>query len=758
MREAGKYMNLKSSNKRQNQSENINSTTKIKGFFKALLNWGKKHIKALRAALFVVLVGILSVAFVGIGILGYVFSVANGEKYLDLAQAKEMQNQTSIIYATNAKGEVYEYQRLHGRENRIWVSLSEMSPHMKDAVIALEDKRFESHHGVDWIRTFAAIVRYTGKQGGSTITQQLVKNLTNEKDVTINRKFHEITYALNLEKNFSKDEILEGYLNTIYLGEGCYGVKTAAEKYFGKDVKDLSLAECASILSITNAPTAYNPLLDPETNHKRLVYCLDEMEKMGTITAEEKEAAANEELIFTNSSKYIKEHPKTETTRNEEVYNYYVEYVIDDIIKGLMEEKGYSKSKATNLIYYGGLQIYCNVDSKVQNIMDRVFTNRETFVEKGDDSEKDANSKNAQAAMVIMDYEGKVLGVAGGAGKKTGNRVLNRATDSYRQPGSSIKPLSIYAPAIENGLITWSSLIPDKQIYDNGKLWPQNYGGGSGSGKPVTVQNALVRSLNTVPVRILGDLTLQTSYDFFTKKLHFDYLDDELDLNRSTLALGGMSNGVRVIDMAAAYAIFGNGGIYYEPSAYSKVLDANGKEILKQNAQGERVISEGNAGVLCKMLQGVVTDGMGTARAYPVSGFQTMVKTGTTSDDKDRWFCAGTPYYISASWYGYDKPKPIRNVSGHPAGNFFKLIMNELHKDLEKKEFAISKDTVQKSYCTTTGLLASANCPKGTGWYDAKKLPTTCKGHADADGGNEKTSENTTQETTAANMQANADD
>ena len=575
-----------------------------------------------------------------------------GDLVVNLDEYKANQNQTSFVYAYDKSGATVELARLHGEEDRVWVDLDDMSPYLKEAFIALEDTRFMKHHGVDWIRTFGVILKPSNiGQGGSTITQQLIKNVTNNKEVTIVRKYREILMALNLEENYDKDVILEAYLNTLYLGSGCYGVKTASEKYFGKDVSELDAAECACLAVITKAPTKYNPLLNPEENLKRRNHCLKLMydEGKGCLNEEEYNAATTENLIFTNSPDYVPSDKIKDTkTANEEekvINSFYVDYVIQAVRDDLMEKYGYSKQQATNQIYYGGLKIYTAVDLDVQTTLEDVYVNRKSFPDMV--SKKDGSK--VQSAMTIMDYQGRIVAMVGQAGAKTQNRGLNRAANSYRQPGSTIKPLATYAPAIDMNIYNYSSMIKDYAIAVNGSLWPHNVDKSLGSGNNVTVKYAIQKSLNTVPARIINyDVGIDNSFNFLRDNFHLSRLDEKEDRTLSPLATGALTNGTTTVEMAAAYATFGNGGLYYKPYAYYKVTNSSGSEIVlsNENPASQRAISEETSDIMCELLQTVDTSYYGTASN--VRKFQIMAKTGTTSSDKDRWFCAGTPYYVAA--------------------------------------------------------------------------------------------------------------
>ncbi len=702
------------------KSDKINGTSMLKGI---IGNLNRKTV-LLSALAVVALTGIIVVGYV----LSYMISYTYGDVAIDLNEYQANQSQTSIIYAYDENNQIFELQRLHGDQNRIYVSLDEIPDHLQHAFIAIEDARFPKHKGVDWIRFVAVFVKDKLSTGGSSITQQLVKNITGDREPNFVRKFHEICNALNLEKNFDKDEILEAYLNTLYLGSGCYGVKTACEKYFGKDVSEINIAEAACIASITKAPYTYNPLVNPEKNRDRQVNdCLDAMLDEGYISKAEYEQAVAYKMVFTNSPEYVADN-KTEDKKEEnvknEVWSYYVDYVVDKLIDEFMTEYDMSERQATQKIYYGGLKIYAALDVEAQKVVDNVYYNRKTFP---NESGKDVQS---QSAMTIMDYSGRIIALSGGAGEKTRNRGLNRAVDSPRQPGSSVKPISTYAPAIEEKLVTWSTLIQDKAFAFNGELWPKNYTGDKGTGAYVTVQNALARSLNTVPARIVNyNLGLKKSFNYLSNKFNISTAMEKYDAAPAPLATGSMRYGITTLEMAAAYAAFGNGGKYYEPYCYYKVTNSDGSTVYFDNATitGKQIISEDTADIMCELLQSVTTDSVGTGRSYKISGFQTMAKTGTTSDDYDRWFVGGTPYYVAAVWYGYDLNKTVSNVSGNPSGKLFKKVLDEVHKGLPEKEFPKSNIVSEKKYCLKTGLLASETCySTGMGWYSLKNLPQTC--------------------------------
>lgn len=685
----------------------------------------KKFLIGLLAVCFTcALVGV----FVGSYVLKDVITTVNGDRLIDLAFYQENQDQTTIIYAYDEENKPVELVRLHGEENRVWVEKENMSEWIGKAFIAIEDKRFYDHGGVDWYGTVLGVAKSGFKRGASTITQQLIKNLTGENGRTVNRKYNEILTAMNLEKHYDKDTILEAYLNTIYLSHGCYGVKTAAETYFGKDISELNIAECAAIAGITQYPGKYDPLWNPEANKDRQEYCLKNMLEQDMITKEQYDEAMAYELIFTNSEKYVEKDNDDDikdSAVNNEIQSYYVDYVIDSVISDL-KEQGYSHYEATKMIYSGGLRIYSAVDLQAQEILEDVYVHRTNFP-----SERVTDPNNpAQSAMTVMDYSGRIVALVGGAGEKTQNRANNRAVSAIRQPGSSIKPISIYAPAMEEGYITWSTKVKNYGIQWKGKTWPTNYGGDPGSPSSyVTAQYAIAISYNTVPAQLLMQMGFNTSYKYLTDNFHISTLNSSIDSQSpSALATGGTAAGVTTLEMAAAFAPFGNGGKYYEPYCYYKVTNSTGEEIILQNnSESEQVISAETAYIMNQMMRTVITSG--TAKGYGVKGFTTFAKSGTTTNNNDRWMVAGTPYYVAAVWFGHDYNKEI-HASGNPAGTIYKTVMDRLHSKLATKDFEKYTDkVVQRSYCTSSGLLAGENCSStAMGWYDTTKLPGTCAG------------------------------
>ena len=611
-------------------------------------------------------------------------------------------NFSSTIFATNRDGTSHKVVELRSDGNREWIDSKNIPEIAKIAAVSIEDERFYQHNGIDIKRTIGAALGWAKSKisnsslgyGGSTITQQVIKNITNEKDKTAMRKIKEMMRAIALEKRYTKDEILTMYLNIVYFGNQCYGIEAASKVYFSKSAIDLTLPEAAMIVGITQAPSRYDPFRNPEETLKKRNTVLSKMYELGKITEEEYEQAKNSELGV--NGKYVS--PKSA------IYNYFVDQVINDVIDALQKEKGYSKEFATQQMFNGGLKIYTTMDSDIQTAMENVYKDKSNFP---------AADKGTQSAMTVIDpYTGEIKGMVGGIGAKTESRGLNRATQSKRQPGSSIKPLSVYSPALETGGITAATVLNDEKI-TIGKWTPKNsYKGFKGK---MSVRKAIEISANVPAVRTLVDhVGLDTSYDFLTKKYHLASIVPE-DKNYSPLSLGGLTKGVSTKEMAAAYSVFVNNGVYNEPHTYTKVLDSAGKVLLEYTPKSNRVLSEGNAFIMTSFLYEVVNGSAGTGRSARLSNMPTYGKTGTTNSNHDKWFVGFTPYYVGAVWYGYDNKS--QGVSTNASVAVWKKVMAEVHKGLELKQIPVPENVVALGVCQRTGKLASKGCGRSHAEY-----------------------------------------
>ncbi len=623
----------------------------------------------------------------------------------DITELKQNLDMTTTIFYVDGDGNQVEMEdeRIYGSENRSWVSYSTMPKHLVDAFLAIEDERYWVHNGVDWRRTIGAVLEFvTGNDnyGGSTITQQLIKNVSGEDDTTIQRKVKEIFRALSLTEKRSKEEILEMYLNRIHLSRSNYGVQAAANYYFGKDVSELTLVESAALASIPKSPTKYDPIRNPEFNAERRVLVLDKMLELEWISQEEYDKAIGEELVLNITYEEA-------TSEASKPYSYFKDALIEQLVADLGEEYGYSRQYALDLIYSGGLQITVTMDPEIQRIMEEVYTDPATF-QKVDDGIQ------PQSAMVIMDpYTGNVLGLVGGRGEKNGKLELNRATMSRRQVGSSIKPLTVYAPAMDLGLIEYSTIYDDTPIYmeNMNKYWPSN-SPNEYKGK-ITINEAIVRSKNTVAVKIIkDDLGVDYAYNFAKNKLHINSLVPS-DRDVAPLALGGLTHGITVMEMTAAYTIFPNGGTYSAPRLYTRVLNADGTILLDNPIEQEPVISEGTAAVMTKMLQNVVTSGT-AARLTLDQKVNIAGKTGSTNDNKDVYFCGFSPYYVGAAWFGYDISKSLYKFTSNPAMLAWEKVMERIHErhfnSGEKIKTFDFSELQQASFCLDSGDAPTEKC------------------------------------------------
>jgi penicillin-binding protein 1A len=689
------------------------------------ISTGNSIVRMLLKGLLTVFV-ILAVAgcIVMIAVAAFIFSLRNSSVDLDLQKLKL--NYTSFIYVNGANDDQanpVKYQSLYSTENRVWIDADKIPSNMKNAIIAIEDKRFEDHNGVDWWRTVgaaASLFHIGGGQsgyGGSTITQQLIKNLTGEDQVSLTRKVTEIFRAINLEKKYSKEEILTAYLNVVNFGSGCNGVESAANTYFNKSIKDCDLAQCAAIAGITRNPTAYNPLLHPEANKKRQQTVLAAMHEQGKITDSEYQAALaeSEHMQF-----YAKK--KAAVIDENEIWNWYTDALFEDVKEGLMQAYNCSADHAVDLIYHGGLHIYSAMNQNLQTSAEKVFNDGSTFP---------SSSPNLQGGYVAMDYSGRVLAIVGGRGKKTVNRAYNLATDALRQPGSSIKPLAVYGPALNMGKINYSSLIndePQPDYFGKGMPGPKNWDSDNTFHGEITVEYALEQSFNAAAIQVYNEITPKVGLDFMRQKLGFTSIENS-DYNLAS-GIGGLTHGVTVREMTAGFQIFGNGGKFYKPYTYYYVTDHDGNVINGMDNRSEsytQAISSSAATIMNKLLAHVMKNGTGSAA--DISGWETFGKTGTTDNYKDLWFVGGTPYAVAGVWTGYSTPRTVeKGAARNVAKKIWKNIMKEYLSGKEKKTFQFDPNVVSAKFDKKTGLLAVPGLctDTGTGWYEKNNLPDVC--------------------------------
>lgn len=605
---------------------------------------------------------------------------------------------------------------LDGGVHFIPVTYAELPRALVDAFVAIEDKRFWSHHGVDFLRTGEAALNYIlrgdGRFGASTITQQLVKNVTGHNDYSLHRKLQEMVWANDLENRSTKEEIMERYVNIINLSQGCYGVGAAADRFFGKSVSELSVAECAAIAGITQNPSYFDPVRFAEHTTARRNVILGEMLAQGYLDEQTYREAVDTPLA-------VREQTRTKNP----VYSWYVDMVVEDVIRDLCAEYGYTREYANRLLWNGGLTIEAAVDVRVQREL-------EQYYEKVSNFPVHTGGERAQSGMIVIHpATGDILGVVGAVGDKTGNRLQSHATGTLRPAASSIKPLSVYAPALEQGKITWASVFDDVPVaFHTGKsgkntvAWPKNanrvYRG------LTDVRYAVSHSVNTVAVRVLDKVGIDRSFAFLHDTLGMEHLIDRKtledgrvlsDRGEAALALGQMNYGVTLRELTAGYSALANGGVYMQPHSYFRVIAPDGKVLLSHTAQGNYAISEQNACIMTKLLETVVTQGTGKGARLLGGKVAVAGKTGTSNADCDRYFIGYTPEYLAGVWYGFDYPKPLSDVKGNPAVRIWHDVMTSVvapsvRAGRAQKNFTTAPGIIKVSYCQDSGLCPTDAC------------------------------------------------
>lgn len=743
---------------------------------------------------------------------------ADDAETLDLDNQKN--RQTSIVYDINGN----EYASLSRNENRIWRELSAMPENLQNAVIAIEDKNFRTEPGINLKGTIgAALNAFTGNRiwgtnrGASTLEQQLIKNLTGDNEQDNMRKVREIFRALGLDNKYSKETILEAYLNTIPLTGIIHGMEAGSIEYFGKHVEDLTLAECATLASITKNPTKYNPATNPEELIKRRNHVLYEMYTQGYITEAEFNAAKAETVTLTE---------KTSTTENatrSSSNSWFTDALYTQLLSQLQEDLNYTADEAKELIFSGGLRIYSTVDPKVQEGVEKTMYNEDdlipalwheepvclrdypadssswdevqyddatglpitkdgyavygqeaipvyadeegTTLKMGTSTDPDYPNDTTvylcvyekvrtQAAMAIVDYSGNILGIGGGIGEKKYDLGFNRATSPH-QTGSTMKPIGAYALALDYKLINYSSQILDSPYYsaedkkvlkdqyigvmspyseaaqsrsDVWRAWPTNYGGVGGQGNPMLVYDALQQSYNTVAVWVGDMVGVDYLYNFVHDTLECSYINAENDMDLGPLVLGSQSSGLTVVQLAGAYTMF-NTGTFTTPHYYTEITDYQGNMILDNNKyiNTTQAISADTAYIMNRMMWNVLHSRKGTAYGKAPDGeMDSVAKTGTTSNYKDYTFAGLTPYYVTAIWWGCDRPTEMDTLgkagkNASPIQYAWKALMEDLQADLPVKEFAKGENVVEKHFDTSTGAIISSG--GSVGYYTEDNLP-----------------------------------
>lgn len=667
------------------------------------------------------------------------------DDFADLIKDKDL---TTRVGYLDADGKYVDLpsESLSAGEKRSWVKYSDFNEYIADAFVVIEDKRFEQHKGVDWLSTIKVTIQYftgQGMRGASTITQQVIKNVTENDDVTIQRKAQEILKALNLEKKYDKTEILEMYLNSIYLSQGCYGVGAAAYTYFGKEVKDLTLIESAALACITQYPYYYDPIINPQHNAEKRNLVLKYMYDQGKITQDEFLSAYEKELV-------LKVSGDDDEDTSASVHSWYTDAAQQEAVRLLRDKFGYSARIAEKALLTGGYTIVTALDPDIQAIVEDYYENAEW--EKHDNSPIQPNS-----SCVIIDHSnGNVVALVGSRGRKTINLGLNYATQTRRPSGSSIKPISVYGPGIEANAVTWGTVLDDvpinfgtetinpdtgEKVYSNKHGYPKNapdrYLG------LTTVHEGVRNSINTISWRSLERLGLDNSFDFLTNKLHLTTLIESQTMSNgltftdkayAPLAMGEFTWGVVVKEMVAAYQIFANEGIFNDERIVLKILDNDGNVIVDNEKKSEVVISAQTATITTKLLQDVVA----TGTAYKITlkkNVDCAGKTGTSESNNDKWFIGYTPYYVCGVWFGYSMPRSLNkfnSVSSAPVLAWDAIMTKVMQKYVDAaknggeplKKFVDAPGLVQVEYCIDSGKLPTDACRN-----DLRKITEPTKGN-----------------------------
>lgn len=721
------------SNKKKNTKHGEESKTKkykvqkvaknkeeIEGKTKGKKKKSKKG-KIIKRIILILLALFIIAGIVGAGIVIGIFS---SDKYKVTREELEIGKSNSTV----VDGEGNTIATLSYDENRKIITLDDMTEYLPKAFIAIEDKRFEEHHGIDLFRTATATIKYVFKgsssYGGSTITQQLIKNTFEDKEDSATRKIREMARAYNVENVLSKTEILELYLNRIYLGgysqgENVTGVEIASNYYFNKSAKDLTIAESAFLAGINNTPNSYDPF-DAEKDHTDLI-----KKRCKTVIAEMKDQQMLNEEQYNGAIVEIDNGLKFDkgaiSMRNGNVYSYHTAAAIDQIVQEFKAKYDLTAEAARQKLFGGGYTIYTTQNTTIQNRMEEEYK-KDKYIYKGRDKDKDGNLKNAhsQSAMVIIDHTtGQVVGTVGGLGTDVNALGVNRATQGVKFPGSSIKPIGVIAPALEKGTITAGTVYDDTRTTFGGGYNPGNSGSYRGL---LSVTQAIQHSSNVISCKIMAETGPTNALEMLKKMGLSNSSKTEAVLS---LALGTIDT--NPLEMAGAYASIANDGVYITPTFYTKVTRADGSTELEAKQEQTRVMSADNAYILKEILESPVNGG--TASGVKVSGMDTAAKTGSTDDYKDRWLCGFTPYYTAATWYGFDSTE-LPRWNGNLAQTIWAAVMKDIHTGLPNKSFEKTANIVSATICLDSGCAVTESCTKKATYSFVKgTVPNKCEGH-----------------------------
>ncbi len=736
-----------------------------------------------------ILILVITLCIVATALTVYVMQFAESSFDVDLTDVEL--SYSSFIYASDSNGQDVLIKQISGDESRVWVDIEDIPQYVLDAFVAVEDERFFEHDGVDWKRTLTVTVQAAfsgGTAGGSTITQQLVRDITKDKETTIGRKLREIFRALSLENKYTKFDILESYLNRIGFGGPAYGIGSAAYYYFDKEVNELTIAEAAILAGVVRSPSNYNPYANLKQSRTRQEYALSHMYDAGYITTQEYEDALNEQVHFRlpvkgdyygyTDERYNEYYGIYDNQEEEDLYyqdvpwdeligetsalaykwggnytvtqNWYVDAAINQIVTDMADLYDIDYNAAWDKFCSGGYTAYLNMDIEMQDTLSKKFEDPYLCLTAYDET-LPADSKNLlQGAFVIMDYRGNVKAIAGGIGEKPGNNCFNRATQAVSAIGSTIKPIGNYSLAIDMNLITYSTFMKDSsgRIHaeyagddahaatsgfdeeTNTIRWPHNYQElGFGSGNYYPVWYAVQKSTNTIAARVMQKIGLTNAFNHMVNDLGFSHLDSVNDVAYSPLALGALTNGATLTELTAAYQVIGNGGMYYKPYYYSKVIDSSGRVVLEQDTIGKRAIGEDSAWITNRMMLKVVQDEYGTGKHARLDNVEVIGKTGTANDWSNLLFAGLTPKYVACYRIAYDDNHELNSAtSGYRTlAKVWHDVMVDFFDSETELSFTPDSSTLVLNYCNETGLLATSKCPATTvGYYRQSNIPESC--------------------------------
>lgn len=661
-------------------------------------------------------------AFIGGSGLGMLSGYISTARPLELVDVKATYEATYMIDRNGKQVAV-----LSGSQNilREYVPMAVIKPtYIDDAFIAIEDERFESHRGIDPKRIANSVGNIflsfgSNTHGASTITQQVVKMMSGADDRSAQRKIQEWERAIDLEKRLSKDSIMELFVNMVPMGGKYVGVQSAAKAYFGKDLADLDLAECAFLAGIPNLPSIYNPATEYGKRNalRRMRITLAKMLEIGRITEEEYQDALNRELVFVTTE---------QQSGSSTIHSYFIDAVINEVIEQLMIQRGYSRELANIAVFQHGLTIETTLDPEIQRMAEESFKKKELFSANYDGLPDSPQIPQAGITIISNDPDsmGQIVAMVGGFGEKTTNLGFNRATQAYRQPGSSIKPILVYAPAIDTGVVTAATVLMDEEKHldpqNPDRAWPQNsdrrYEG------PVTIRHALRHSLNTTAVEVYAELLTPSIGLSYLKRMGVDRSNEPQPAG----AIGAFGRGMNTVEMAGAYTALANRGVYTDPYLFTRVIDADGKVLLEHKPKFEQVFTVESADIMTNLLVDTIRNAPWIGPYSSIGRQPAAGKTGTSDERIDRWFCGYTPYYTAAVWYGFDNANGRRteiNRADTPSPiKLWRDIMVQIHEDLEIKQFPMSSNVISRQVCAESGMLPTEYCPnKITEFFDSTR-------------------------------------